>query len=149
MNLAQIHLALNHLPLMTIPVALIFYIYSIIKKNEEFKKFSLLMVLVTAFTVIPVFLTGEPAEEVVEHLPGVSEKLIESHEETAEVAFVLTLVAGAFSLLNLLFTEKLAFFKKHGPNFVIGICILALGLLLYTANKGGKIRHTELRGQYN
>jgi len=144
MNFAHIHLALNHLPIMTIPVALIFYMYSIFKKNKELKKFSLMVIVITAATVIPVFLTGEPAEEVIENLPGVSEKLIKNHEEAAEVAFIMTLIAGGISLLTLLFSDKIEMLNKHGDKLVIGLCFLALGFLVYTANQGGKIRHSEL-----
>jgi uncharacterized membrane protein len=144
-NFAHLHLILNHLPIMTIPVSLIFFIFSIYKKNEDLKKFSLMMLVGTAATVIPVYLTGEPAEDVVEKLSGVSKSLIHDHEETAELSLVLTLIAGGFALACLLFTDRLRVLKKHGDKLVIFSCVIALGFLVYTANKGGKIRHSELR----
>jgi hypothetical protein len=132
---------------MTIPISLIFYIVSIYKKNEEFKKISLIMLVGTAATVIPVFFTGEPAEDVVEKIAGVSKRLIHDHEEIAEISIVLTLIAGGLSLLCLLFESKVQFLKKYGDKLVISSCVLALGFLVYTANMGGKIRHSELRGE--
>jgi uncharacterized membrane protein len=144
-NFAHLHLILNHLPIMTIPLALIFYIFSIYKNNNEFKKFSLMIIVGAAATVIPVYLTGEPAEEVVENLAGVSKNLIENHEEMAEISLVLTLIGGGISLIVLFLGGKFEFLNKIGEKLVIGSCVIALGLLIYTANKGGKIRHPELR----
>ena len=144
-NFAHLHLVLNHLPIMTIPIALVFFVFSICRKNEELKKFSLLVIAATAATVIPVFFTGEPAEDVVEGLVGISKKLIHDHEETAELSLILTLIAGAFSIIMLFFEQKFVFLKKYGDKVVLALCVAALGLLVYTANKGGKIRHSELR----
>jgi len=39
--------------------------------------------------------TGEPAEEMVEHLPGIAEPLIDEHEERAEVATGLAVAPDA------------------------------------------------------
>jgi hypothetical protein len=36
--------------------------------------------VLTALLALPVYFTGEPAEKVVERLPGVTEPLIEEHE---------------------------------------------------------------------
>jgi len=144
-NFAHLHLILNHLPIMTIPVALIFYIYSLRTKNEKLQNFSLIMLIGTAATVLPVFYTGEPAEEIIEGMTSISKKLIHDHEETAEIAFVLTLIAGATASVNLFFKDRLPLLKKHGDKLVIGSCIIAIGFLAYAANKGGKINHPELR----
>lgn len=144
MNAAHIHLVLNHLPLMTIPSALIFYLFSIFKKNEVFKKFSLFILILTAASVIPVFLTGEPAEEVAESLTGVSKSLIHNHEESAELALIFTLFAGVASFVALVLAEKFLIIKKHGERLVIISALLAIGTLIYAANMGGKIRHPEL-----
>ena len=47
---------------------------------------------------VVVFLTGGPAEETVEKLPGFSESLTERHEEIALVATVLMAAFGALTL---------------------------------------------------
>jgi hypothetical protein len=53
-------------------------------KSEELKKMSLWVFVLVALVALPVYLTGEPAEEVVEHLPGVAESFIESYEEMTQ-----------------------------------------------------------------
>ena len=143
MNFAHLHLMINHIPMFTIPMVLIFLVYALKKNNDSLKKFSLMILIATSATVLPVYLTGEPAEEIVEHLPGISKNLIEAHEESAEIAMILTLVAGALAIATLI-TSKHKTFQSMGPKFVILVCLAALLALGYAANLGGKIRHPEV-----
>ena len=73
MNSAQIHLALNHVPLFLSILGAAILILGIIKKNESFKNLSLYLLVAAAIFTAPVFLTGEGTEELVERLPGVNE----------------------------------------------------------------------------
>lgn len=142
MNLAHIHLVINHIPLLTIPVALVFLVYALYRNDTSLKRFSLLVLVATAVSVLPVYLTGEPAEKVIEHLPGVTEQAIEAHEEAAEFSLVVTLISGALAGAALIFAnnEKL---KRLMPVSVLVAATVAVGSLGYTANLGGKIRHQE------
>ncbi|MEZ4816178.1 MAG: hypothetical protein R3A80_13410 [Bdellovibrionota bacterium] len=144
MNLAHLHLILNHIPIVGIPIALAFLIQGIWAKNKSTQKFSLIVLFVLALIVLPVFYTGEPAEEVIEHLPGVTEAFIHPHEEAAELSLILTLITGALAFLALFFQkdEKKARILNFG---VIGVATIATASLIYTANLGGQIRHTEFR----
>lgn len=144
MNLAHLHLVLNHVPVLGIPVALVFLAYGINAKNQSSQRFALFVLIGLATMVLPVYFTGEPAEEVVEHLPGVAESFIEAHEDAAMFSLVLTLIAGTSAFAALWFQKDPN--KSRLLNFgVLGIASLAVVSLLYTANLGGKVRHTELR----
>ncbi len=90
------------------------------------------------------YFTGEPAEEVVEHLPGVAESFIEAHEEAAKFSLVLTLMTGVSAFVALWFQKdtKKCRMLNLGVMAVASIAVLSL---LYTANLRGKVRHTELR----
>ena len=142
MNLAHLHLVLNHIPVIGIPMALVFLIYGYRTKNHSSQRFALLVLIGLALMVLPVYLTGEPAEEVVEHLPGVAESLIESHEEAAKFSLVLTLITGATAFLALWFQEDSRKSRLLILS-VVGIGSLAMLSLVNTANLGGKVRHTE------
>lgn len=146
MNLAHLHLILNHVPTIGIPIALIFLIYGLYEKNSTSPRFALLVLAGLALATVPVYLTGEPAEEIVEHLPGVAESFIEAHEDAAFYSFVLTLFAGVAAFVALWFQKDPT--KSRQVNFgVVLIASLAVLSLLYTANLGGKVRHTELRAE--
>lgn len=144
MNLAHLHLVLNHIPIVGIPVALAFLAQGLWVRNPATHRFSLIVLFVLSVMVLPVFFTGEPAEEVVEHLPGVAESFIEAHEEAAKFSLVLTLLSGAVAFIALWFQrdEKKARLLNLG---VMGVATLAIVSLLYTAKLGGEVRHTEFR----
>lgn len=94
--------------------------------------------------VVPVYLTGEPAEEVIEHLPGVMESFIGSHEDAAKISLILTILTGVVAVVALLIRKNEQ--RIRILNFtVMGIACVAALSLFYTANLGGKVRHTELR----
>jgi len=106
---------------------------------------TLIFVFIVALWAIPAYLTGEPAEEVLEHQPGISEELIHEHEESAEAAFIFVEVVGVIALIALIVRR---YSKKAGYLLTI-ITLLGLigggGLIAWTANLGGKIHHTEIR----
>ena len=147
MNAAHLHLMLNHLPVIGIPLGLIMLLLALRKGSSDLRRFSYVFLVAIALISIPAFLSGEGAEEVVEHLPGVSEALIESHEEVAEIAWALTLISGALSLL-LEISERLSRWVPLRGRVLtlLVLCLVgASGTLLYTGNLGGQIRHTEIR----
>lgn len=136
---------MNHIPVVGIPVTVAFLAYGLWTRNAPTQRFSLMMLFGLAALVLPVYLTGEPAEDMVEHLPGVEESFIGSHEFAAKFSLILTLVTGAGAFLALWFQKNET--KRRMINLsVMGIAIIALLSLLYTVNLGGKIRHTEIRG---
>jgi hypothetical protein len=103
-----------------------------------------LILALIAAVALPIYLTGEPAEHVVERLPGVAKSFIESHEDAAMYSLVLSLATGALAFLSLFFQGD----TKQSRT--INICVLVTGAIAiaslgYTASVGGQIRHSELR----
>lgn len=147
MNNAYLHLILNHLPVIGVPFCVLLLVAGIVRKSDEIKKLSLWGFIVVALTAIPVYLTGEPAEEIVEHLPGTVHSMIESHEEAALFAFIAAEALGAAALAGLLFFRG----ARTPSAWFVGLILLASltagGLLGWTANLGGRIRHSEIRSQ--
>lgn len=145
MNLTHLHLALNHIPVLGTAFGLALLIFGLWRKSNELKKTALCTFVVIALMAVPAYLTGEPAEDGVEGLPGVSEAIIEQHEEAANVAFASVGALGVIALLGLLAL-------RHGrsvPPWFAGLMVIASltvsGLMGWTANIGGQIRHTEIR----
>ena len=145
MNWAHVHLMLNHIPLIGIGFVILLFIIALIRKNNELINVSLIFVVIVALWAIPAYLTGEPAEEIVENLPGISENLIKSHQESAETAFIFSLIVGALALITLFlrrFSQELG--NRLNILVLIGLIITG-GLIAWTANLGGKINHPEIR----
>jgi len=115
-----------------------------IRKNTSIINLGLAGFVVAALTAIPVFLTGEPAEESVENIPGVVESLIEQHEEAAELALWIIEVAGVLAFTGLAMRATKFFSSGMFYAMVFVVSIAAAGSIAYTGYLGGQIRHTEL-----
>ncbi|MGZ3711575.1 MAG: hypothetical protein ACXWQO_15250 [Bdellovibrionota bacterium] len=144
MNYAHIHLVLNHIPVVGIPIALLFLAHGFFRGNQGTQRIALVALVAIAALTVPIYFTGEPAEKVVEHLPGVAESFIEAHEDAAEVSIILTTITGVLAVgaLWLWRSERFLRYALLGTMSAAAIAAASLG---YTANLGGKIRHTEIR----
>ena len=144
MNSVQMHLALTHVPIILSLVGLGMLIVAFLTKNTSLTKTSYIIILISGLAALPVFFTGEGTEEAVEHLPGVSENIIERHEEVAKLAMISIAAAGLLALAALIsFSWFLA-----ARLLKVGVLLLTLtsgGLMVQTAHLGGQIRHTEIR----
>ena len=144
MNLAHLHLLLNHLPILGVPIASLFLAHGIFKGNDSSRNFAYLILLLMAATVIPTYLTGEPAEKVIEHIPDFSEDFIKPHEDAALVSLILTLLLGSIAIFRLIFVRN-EFQERKIAHIALSLTLVATTSLAYTGYQGGKVRHTELR----
>jgi len=145
MNDAHLHLALNHLPIIIPMVGLIILIGGFILRLEVVKRTSYFIFILGAIATIPAFTTGEGAEEMVEHLPEISHKIIHEHEEIAETFALFSYLLGFFALISLWASWKR---KKIALILSFVTLILSAAVLFFaqqTGNSGGEIRHTEIR----
>jgi hydrogenase-4 membrane subunit HyfE len=147
MSAAQIHLALNHLPIAGVFFGVLFLAFSLLKKSSGAKLAGLTLFILSGLSILPVFLTGEGAEEIVEHKPGVTESLIHQHEEAAEIAFYLTLTASVLALIAFVVEKKSSQVKysQRLTALVLAIGVVCGALLANAAHLGGMIRHDEIR----
>jgi len=143
MNAAQIHLALNHAPLFLSIIGGSILILGTVKKNESFKNLSLYFLIGAALFTIPVFLTGEGTEELVEHLPGVSETVIEKHEDMAKLSLIIISITGIIALTGIFLTRN-RWIAKFSVTGALLLSLASFGVMAQTAHLGGLIRHTEL-----
>lgn len=102
--------------------------------------------IIVAMTImaVPVYWTGEPAEERLENFPGISETAVEEHEEAAEVAIRVMAAAGIASLAALLRQYRSSSSVPFGLATVL--TLLAFAAMARVGYLGGQIRHTELKG---
>jgi len=144
MNYAHIHLILTHVPVIGIGGVILFLIIAMLRKGNELMTLALVFPILLSLVTIPVYLTGEPAEEVVENLPGVSKDLIDQHKEQAEIAFILVEAAGAIALVTLIARRYSGGLGQKLTIVTLAVLMISGGILVWTANLGGKIRHPEI-----
>ena len=144
MSWGHLHLLLNHVPVIGTFLGLLLLLVAFMRKSEELKKVTLGLFVLIALVSIPVYLTGEPAEEMVENIPGVAKATIDRHEDAALFSLIAVEAMGIIALAGLLL-----FPRKKGLGNLLAIVTLAFslvtgGLMAWTSNLGGQIRHTEI-----
>lgn len=144
MNGAQLHLALNHLPVVGFILILPLVIIVSIFRKQEYRKLALVGTLLVGLLALPAFLTGEPAEDVIEDYPGITEAKIESHEESAEIALIAALVTASLAAVGLLPQRRLARLDKFILPLVTVSVLTTTVLMVWVGHEGGKIRHPEI-----
>lgn len=147
MSATHLHLLLNHLPVLGSLFGWGIFAAALLRKSEEMKKAALGLFVISAVVALPVFFTGEPAEEAVKALPAVSEALIERHEESAVVALAAVEILGALSLAGLFSFRKRGVLPGSMATAVFVSALLTAVLMARTANLGGQIRHSEIRAE--
>lgn len=145
MSAAHFHLALNHLPLLGILFGAVLLAYGYWRQSSDVQQASLGLLTVAGLTGIAVYLTGEPAEDIVEGLAGVSHDAIEAHEALGVYALVGSLLTAFSALLALTLQAAREHFVRWTVLLTLALAIASTGLIGYTANLGGKISHPELR----
>jgi hypothetical protein len=134
---------MNHLPVLGVPFGLILLCAGMLRHSDELKKTALLIFVVAALLAVPVYFTGEPAEESVENLPGVTENFIERHEDRALFSLISVALLGAVSLIALVRRHK--GLSAPALPLVLALAVISTFSLGLTASAGGEIRHTEIR----
>ncbi len=144
MSAAHLHLILNHIPVLGTVFGIAVLGYGLWRAQDAVVRIALALFVVAGLGAAGAYFTGEGAEETVEGLPGMTESVIEPHEEIAFYAFLLAIGLGLLSLGVLAWKRSDEVPSGVGTATLL-LALLTAGVMGYTANLGGKIRHTELR----
>jgi hypothetical protein len=135
---------LNHLPVIGAPVLLLLLTLGLLRRSGELTLVALGLIVGLAAATALVYLTGGPAEELVERAPWFRELLTETHEEQATVSLVAALATGVLAAAALALRNR-AWGGRWLPRAVWGGLAATTLLLAWTAWSGGQIRHDEVR----
>lgn len=148
MNAAHLHLVLNHFPVMGLIFCLALLVAGMLRESPELVRTGLVFLVAVAVISIPVYLTGEPAEEIVEQLAGVSEAALEAHEDAALVSLIALEVIGALALFGLIAERR----RQPPPRWLaptlLALVIAVTGWVGWTSYLGGQIAHPEARADF-
>ncbi len=146
MNFPHLHLLLNHFPIIGTIVALGLFLISMVGRNNDLRRASLITFAAMALLALPTFFSGTGAQGAIKKLPGVSEAMIERHQGAAMLALLFMEITGAFSLT--------ALWKSQGNSAptrwnwtlsaVLLFSVITVGLMTRVGTTGGDIRHPEI-----
>jgi uncharacterized membrane protein len=149
LNLAHVHLILNHLPTIGFGIGVLAFIVGLLTRSESLKKHATVLLFLVAVMAIPTYTSGNAAERVLcpelQCPEGVSVEAIRAHEDMALLAFVLMEATGFFAWLALWRLRRIAALPSWNWGAVLVLSVATMGFMAQAASIGGEIRHEEIR----
>jgi hypothetical protein len=145
MNLAHLHLLLNHVPTVGSAVALGLLLLALLRRDEPLKHVGLEVLFVIALVTLPAYMSGNAAHREMRDRPGLSDNAIRVHQDAALAGFAVTEFAGFIAWIALWQSRRRG---RSAPGLVPAVTLLtivALALMARAANLGGEIGHPEIR----
>ncbi|MCU0331277.1 MAG: hypothetical protein MUC47_09935 [Candidatus Kapabacteria bacterium] len=147
MHPVQAHMLVNHLPIIGTAIGLMLVVVGMMRRNDALKRAGLIIYTVMGLAVIPATITGDEAEHAVEHVVGVSEPVLEAHEEGGER--LRNIMVGTAIISGLLLIPVIG--EQKSGSFLLGMWLVAASIACVMAinvgHQGGQIRRPELRGE--
>jgi hypothetical protein len=144
MDGTHLHLLVNHLPILGAFGATVLLLVSLVYGRAVLERTALALLVVVAIAAGAAKFSGEPAEDAVRGLPGVTHDAVEEHAELGDNAFIAAAVLGVLSLGALIRWRQTPL-PRAAAYGALGGALLLSGTMAYVGLEGGRIRHTEVR----
>lgn len=145
MNLAHVHLLLNHFPTIGTLVGLTLLGGGIIARSDDLRRASLAIFVGIALIAMPTYMSGNAAEEIIRNNEGISGNLIEAHQSIALLAFIVLEFLGVVAWYGLWQHRR----EGRMAKWVLPAALLLAGVTMLimggAASIGGEIGHAEIR----
>jgi uncharacterized membrane protein len=145
MNLAHVHIVLNHIPSLGCIAGLLLLAAAIRTKNEALKKFSFQVLVLIAMSMLPTYISGAEAQRFVRKLPDVVPGMIQVHENAAMLTLIGMIITGTFAWFGLWEFRRFSRASSLTSAATLLAATVTAALILYTGSLGGKISHPEIR----
>lgn len=147
MDWIQLHLALNHLPVVGVPVLVVFLIAGWGRRSPEVIRLTLWSFTLLSAAAIAIKFTGDFAAEQASARLALVKDYVARHEEAGDQVTAAVFFLGLASALAVFVSRR----GRPQPAWILALVVM-LGLLtasLYarTAHSGGQISHPELRSK--
>lgn len=147
MNFVHLHLLLNHFPILGTVIGAGLLAVSLLGKNQDLRRASLIIFPAMALLAIVTFFSGTGAQGAIQKAPGVSDALITRHQGAAMLALLFMEITGALSLIALWKSRAAPRPPRWGWSMsaVLLFSLLTAALMARVGTTGGDIRHPEIR----
>jgi uncharacterized membrane protein len=144
MNATHLHLLITHLPIFGSIFGGFVLAHGIWTSSKQTKVAAYNLFILSSIGAVVAYLTGESAEESVEHLQGVLEGNIKAHEDFALYALVGLIALGVSAIAGLIVTLRQSVYTRTVAYMILILSLSSFILVARTGYLGGQIRHTEL-----
>jgi hypothetical protein len=143
-NLAHLHLLLNHVPTVGTVVALGLLLLAFVRRNDHLKHAGLEVLFAIAVVTVPVYMTGVAAHRELRGVVGLSDSTIRAHQDAALWGLAAMELAGFVAWLALWQIRRRGQAARGMLPAVTVLLILSLAIMARAANLGGEIQHPEI-----
>jgi uncharacterized membrane protein len=147
MNLAHLHILLNHFPTIGTVIALSLFIAAFLTRSNDLKRASLVVYVSMALLVIPTYLSGTAAQRLIQDREGISMAAIDAHQNAAMLAFVGLSITGVFAWFGLWRYRRLGRISTFTVAAILVASSLTLIQMVRVGTLGGEISHPEIRSE--
>ena len=145
MNMAHLHLMLNHFPVVGATLLLALLAYGLARGSPDVTRIALWATVVLGVVTLVVYLTGDPAEELVEALPTFDHDMLERHEAVALGATVILVATAVLAGLALRAGRSDGRLAGTMNRLVLAGLLAGTAGVAATGWTGGPIGHPEIR----
>lgn len=145
MNLAHVHIVLNHIPSLGSVAGLLLLAFGIYKKDEAVKQFGYSVLVLISMAVLPTYITGAESQRMVEKNTWFSAGVFQMHQNAAMITLLTMTAAGMFAWFGLWEIRRHGKSSSLTTGATLLSTIAASASILITASIGGKISHLEIR----
>ena len=138
MNLAHVHLLLNHVPTIGFGFGIGLLVASLVRDSADLRRASYVVFFVVALVAIPTYLSGNAADFVLRTEGKLQQDVVTAHQNAAMLALIPMEIAGLVSWLALWQS------RRWQQPVVLALSIVTFVLMARAANIGGQIRHPEI-----
>lgn len=143
MSQVHLHLMITHLPVFGSILGAFVLGYGLWTKSNQTIKAAYFLFIISAIGASIAYITGEGAEKVAEKINGVSEKMIELHEDAAMYALISLIALGVMSVIAFVIGHFKTSLIRATSILILILSLISFGLAARTGFLGGQIRHTE------
>jgi uncharacterized membrane protein len=144
-NVAHLHLLLNHVPTVGAIVGVGLLLLALVRRSEPLKDAGLEVLFVIAVLTLPVYLSGVAASQKLRDQPGVSDDAMRVHHDAALAGFTVAEFAGFVAWVALWQSRRHGRVARGLVPAVLLLSVVGLALMARAATLGGEIRHPEIR----
>jgi hypothetical protein len=148
MNAASLHLAVNHVPVVGLPLIAVLLAAAAARRSRELSGAGFAGLALMAAAAFAALKTGGAAHEFMDGVPGVQHPLIHAHGHAARGAWYGALALGALGLGGLAALRR----SKAFPLALTAVAVLGAAAVSvdmgWVAHLGGLIRHPEIASDY-
>jgi hypothetical protein len=141
----EVHLSLNHVPLVGLALGLAFFVSGLARSATAAVLAGLRVFVAMGIIVLPVVGSGLMSTTALANATWLDVSAVSRHQLAGIVTLVVLVTLAALSGAMLWVSRNTSTLPRWGRTTILVLALVGFGTCLWTAYVGGRLRHSELR----